>query len=161
VPDAAYRETFLKMTRNLAPTGKSFSQMEIRGAGDRKPIVLSPESRKVISEVLRPTNTFTADDVSEITLAGVLRALDLDKDWLEISVEGVHRRVTGVGEAVDDVIDRSGSREGQGPRIHRHRTRRIALGAGKLAIATLIPRCAPGFGQGREHESEAVSSRGD
>jgi hypothetical protein len=122
VPDAAYRETFLKMTRNLAPTGKSFSQMEIRGAGDRKPIVLSPESRKVISEVLRPTNTFTADDVSEITLAGVLRALDLDKDWLEISVEGVHRRVTGVGEAVDDVI---------GPMVnHRVTVRARAKGKG-------------------------------
>jgi hypothetical protein len=104
VPDAGYRETFLKMTRNLAPTGKSFSQMEIRGAGDRKPIMLSPESRKVISEILRPTKTSVAKDGLEITLSGVLRALDLDKDWLEITVDGKHRRVKGVGETVDDII---------------------------------------------------------
>ncbi len=121
VPDTAYRETFLKMTRNLAPTGKSFSQMEIRGAGDRKPIVLSPESRKAISEVLRPPKA-AADGASEIILAGVLRALDLDKDWLEISVDGTHRRVSGVGEAVDDVI---------GPMVnHRVTVRARAKGKG-------------------------------
>ena len=36
-----YRETFLKMTRNLSPTGKMFSRMEIQGAGDRKAVTLS------------------------------------------------------------------------------------------------------------------------
>jgi hypothetical protein len=42
VPKDDYRETFLKLTRNLAPGGKTFSEMEIRGSGERRPIVLYP-----------------------------------------------------------------------------------------------------------------------
>jgi hypothetical protein len=106
VPKDDYRETFLKMTRNLAPVGTIFDQIEIRGAGDSRPIVLSAGSRKLISETLRgpvPTSTPQAAD-EETTLRGVLRALDLDKDWLEVVVDGEHKRVTGVGEVVDDLI---------------------------------------------------------
>jgi hypothetical protein len=106
VPRDDYRETFLKMTRNLAPTGKVFVQMEIRGPGDRTPIVLSSGSRKLISDALR--NSRGAAEMlpeEETTLQGVLRALDLDNDWLEVSVDGTtHRRVIGVSETVDDLI---------------------------------------------------------
>ena len=34
VPNDEYRTTFLKLTRNLAPTGKLFGRMEITGTGD-------------------------------------------------------------------------------------------------------------------------------
>jgi hypothetical protein len=80
--------------------------MEIQGAGDRKPVTLSPESRKLISETLRgPKDQRLGDKIEEeVILTGVLRALDLDKDWLELSIDGVHQKVTGVGETVDDVI---------------------------------------------------------
>lgn len=113
VPKNDYRETFLKMTRNLAPTGKMFSQMEIRGAGDRRPIILSPSSRKLISETLRgPTEIGSRDVITEEkTLHGVLRALDLDNDWLEVTVDGKHVRVIGVGEIVDDLIGPMVNRE--------------------------------------------------
>ena len=40
VPKDDYRATFLKMTRNLAPTGKVVEQIEIRGSGERAPITL-------------------------------------------------------------------------------------------------------------------------
>jgi len=119
-----YRETFLKMTRNLSPSGKVFSQMEIQGAGDRRPITLSPESRKLISETLRGPNKEQTDGQikEEIILNGVLRALDLDKDWLEIVIDDQqHRRVTGVGEAVDDVI---------GPMVNHDVIVRARLGKG-------------------------------
>jgi hypothetical protein len=106
VPKDDYRETFLKMTRNLAPGGKVFDQIEIRGAGDRKPVVLSTGSRKLIAKTLRgPAHTSAAEATDEETiLRGVLRALHLDDDWLEVVVDGDRKRVTGVGEVVDDLI---------------------------------------------------------
>jgi hypothetical protein len=100
-----YRQTFLKMARNLSPSGKAFSRLEIQGAGDRKPVVLSPETRKQISASLRgPKQTVVGNEEEEIAIAGVLRALDLDSDWLEITIDGRHQKVIGVGDTIDDVI---------------------------------------------------------
>lgn len=107
VQNEDYRLTFLKMTRNLAPTGKLFSEMEIRDAGDRAAVVLSPASRRLISETLKgPSTPIEAqiDRPNSLVLTGVLRALNLDKDWLEVSVDGKPHLVKGVGEAVDDLI---------------------------------------------------------
>lgn len=125
VTNAEYRQTFLKMTRNLAPTGKSFSQMEIRGAGDRGPVVLSPVSRKTISETLRPPSSPTQPREAESILKGNLRAVDLDKDWLEISVDGVTRHVTGLSEAVDDLI---------GPMVNHDVSVRVKPGKGRQLL---------------------------
>lgn len=103
VPKEDYRLTFLKMARNLAPTGKSFSQMEIRGAADNNAVVLIPASRKAITQTLRPKTT-SGQEQEETTLRGNLRAVDLDKKWLEISVDGVTRHISGLSEDVDDII---------------------------------------------------------
>jgi len=106
VPNVEYRETFLKLTRNLSPSGKSFDQIEVRSVSDRNPVVLSAASRTSISDALRRgsrTNPRAVSD-EESTLRGVLRALDLDQDWLEVAVEGVHKRVNGVAEEVDDLL---------------------------------------------------------
>ncbi len=121
VPSDDYRKTFLKMARNLAPTGKVFDQMEIRGAADRKPIVLSSGTRKQISDTLRvpAAEISTEAPQDETTLNGTLRALDLDQDWLEVTVDGTHRRVKGVGEAIDDII---------GPMVNREVRVRVRRG---------------------------------
>jgi hypothetical protein len=37
-------------------------------------------------------------------LRGILRAVHLDKDWLEITSDGQHIKITEVGETVDDVV---------------------------------------------------------
>ena len=65
VTDVGYRETFLKLTRNLAPTGKLFHQMDIRGIGDRSPVVLLPESRRLISDTLRTARAKTIGEASD------------------------------------------------------------------------------------------------
>jgi hypothetical protein len=106
VPKDDYREMFLRMTRNLAPAGKVVSQIEIRSAGDPRPVVLSTSTRKLISETLRTPGEVTEGQVveEEKTLRGVLRALDLNKDWLDVVVAGEPQRVTGVGEVIDDLI---------------------------------------------------------
>jgi hypothetical protein len=106
VPDADYRSTFLKLARNLAPTGKTFGQMEISSALGGDAVELLPESRKAISaEInrLKPKRLTDSDTVEE-TLRGVLRAVNLDKDWVEVASEAGTHHIVGLAEALDDVI---------------------------------------------------------
>jgi hypothetical protein len=112
VPDESYRSTFLKLTRNLAPTGKTFSQLEVRASDQARPITLMPTTRRAINEAVRKTTRHQPDDANrmEEPLRGVLRAVHLDEDWLEVTVEGQLVRIVEVREAVDDVI---------GPMINR------------------------------------------
>jgi len=115
------------MTRNLAPTGKSFGEMEIKVIGDRQSVVLRPSSRKLISDTLRRPASDSARDSAktEELLHGVLRALDLDNDWLEVSIDGKPVKVKGVGETVDDVI---------GPMVNHNVVVRAARKRGGLSF---------------------------
>lgn len=107
VPDEQYRNTFLKLARNLAPTekGKTFERIEFRTAGESRPTALGAESRVLINRQLRqkPTTSPEADEQPE-DLRGILRAVHLDKDWLDLVVDGVPMHVVGLQDAVDDVI---------------------------------------------------------
>ena len=119
VPSPEYRTTFLKLARNLAPTGKSFGQLEIKlaSAAHSRPIVLLPGSRDAINRALGKQNapTGAASAREEVQLRGILRALHLDKDWLEITTRGADGpktiRVYGAGEEVDDVLGLMVNRE--------------------------------------------------
>ena len=105
VPDRDYRGTFLKLTRNLAPTGKTFEQLDIRSAEETRPITLAPDTRKAVGEAIRRWRPKPPDEPEqEETVRGILRAVHLDQDWLEVTVDESHVRVHGVGETVDDVI---------------------------------------------------------
>ena len=105
VPDARYRKTFLKLARNLAPSGKAFDALEVRSADDSQSVKLDQEVRKRLGERIRgleePSVNIAAHRQVHI---GVLRAIHLDKDWLEVAAEEGHIKVVGVGEEVDDVI---------------------------------------------------------
>lgn len=123
IPQEDYRATFLKMTRNLAPTGKIAETVEIRGAGDQTPVVLSSGSRKRLSDTLRGSGAGPRKvKEREVVLRGTLRALNLDNDWLEVSVDGIPTRVNGVGETVDDLI---------GPMVNREVNVRARPGRGR------------------------------
>ena len=104
VPDARYRETFLKLSRNLAPSGKAFDALEVRAADDSQSVKLDQEVRKRLGERIRGLGKANVDAARRQAYAGVLRAVHLDKDWLEVAVENRHVKVVGVGEQVDDVI---------------------------------------------------------
>jgi hypothetical protein len=110
VPAEDYRSTFLKLARNLAPTEKSFGAVEVRDSRETSPVILVPATRTAINSALRPITTGGAEAPEVQELHGVLRALHLDKDWLELWIEGRLVRVNGLAEAVDDVI---------GPMINR------------------------------------------
>jgi hypothetical protein len=112
VPDPEYRSTFLKLTRNLAPTGKSYTQVEVKPVwpSEQPAVTLRSQVRDAISGAIRHETMRTPQPRGrkQTTLKGVLRALHLDKDWLEITVRDEsgerHIRVLRAGEAVDDVI---------------------------------------------------------
>ena len=53
VPDRDYRGTFLKLTRNLAPVGTKFEEMEVIVPDEGKSVTLAPSTRKVIADSLR------------------------------------------------------------------------------------------------------------
>jgi hypothetical protein len=107
VPKAEYRNAFLKLSRNLAPTGKSFDAIEFRTATKDSRIALTPENRRVINHAIRstrPVDTQASPDSQKQEISGVLRAVDLDNDSLDISDGGQTVHVVGLGDTMDDVI---------------------------------------------------------
>lgn len=106
VPDTDYRKTFLKLARNLAPTGRSFTQMEIRSSQVRVPVLLTNESRKTMTRTIRGevAGKPTPPNLDQVALKGILRAVHLERDWLELYVDDKLVHIAGVGETVDDVI---------------------------------------------------------
>lgn len=124
VPDPAYRSTFLKLTRNLAPTGKSFEAIELRSAGESRPVSLSIESRANISRALKTERASSDGSVVETEdLRGTLRAVHLDKDWLDVIVDGISTHVVGLEDEIDDVI---------GPMVNKQVVVRVERAGGKL-----------------------------
>jgi hypothetical protein len=103
VPDQAYRSTILKLTRSLAPTGKRFTRLDIRHPTGR-PIILVQDTRRVVNEAIKANSPSRTVPGKRGEIRGVLRALYLDKDWIEVSVGDDAIKVWRVGEAIDDVI---------------------------------------------------------
>jgi hypothetical protein len=105
VPSDEYRSTFLALTRNLAPTGRSFDSIEVRATTGHTAVRLDSDVRLQVNNALRQElDKRTEPSRTRKQLSGVLRAVHLDKDWIEVTVDGDHIRVTQVSEAVDDVI---------------------------------------------------------
>jgi hypothetical protein len=124
VPDPAYRSTFLKLTRNLAPTGTSFDAIELRGAGESRPVTLGVEARVNIRKALKAEQgefDGTATILEE--LRGTLRAVHLDKDWLDVMVDGEPTHIVGLEDEIDDVI---------GPMVNKQVVVRVARSGGKF-----------------------------
>lgn len=105
VPDESYRTTFLKLARNLAPTGKTFDRIELRAFGEARPVGLDVGARANINQQLRqkPFQLNPNDAVPE-ELRGTLRAVHLDKNWLDVVVDGISIHIEELQDAVDDVI---------------------------------------------------------
>lgn len=99
------------MSRNLAPTGKTFERLDVRDAGAPTVIVASfqPDTRQELNAVLRrsrPAKDRAATDVPD-TVRGTLSALHLDQDWLEVTTSNnpqEHVKIEQAGEALDDVV---------------------------------------------------------
>jgi hypothetical protein len=96
----------LKLSRNLAPTGKTFESIELRGAAGDAPIALTPQDRKVINQTIKNNRPTDAQDVQSVEeeVLGTLRAVDLERDFLDVVVNGQSLHIVGLSDAMDDVI---------------------------------------------------------
>lgn len=110
VPQEDYRKAFLKSAQDLAPpvTGKTFNQIEIKSSGDDepRPVILLPETRSVIKEVLNKSEPKPPEspEYKVTSLNGTLRNLHLDDDWIEISINGRSQKIYDAVEEIDDRV---------------------------------------------------------
>ncbi len=108
VPNEEYRNTFLKLSRNLAPTskGQTFTDLEIKAAGETRGISLGADTRLQINKSLRALQPKkpVQPGVEAMTITGILRGVELDQDWLEITTDAGKVHVGGVQDTIDDVI---------------------------------------------------------
>lgn len=105
VPSPEYRLTFLRLIRSLAPSRNEtrYRKLEVNLRDSQEKISLDREIRFGLNETIKSVSRVD-DSMEEIEIIGVLRAVDLERDWLSVVVEGERVRVHGVGETVDDII---------------------------------------------------------
>jgi hypothetical protein len=112
VPDPKYQETFLKLTRNLAPSagGERFGQIEFRDATQvfPEPVALSPDARSELNRAIRARvpKREPQEGQREEQVEGVLRAVHLDEHWLEVALPGreEHIKIVQTAEVLEDVV---------------------------------------------------------
>lgn len=110
VPNEQYRDAFLNLSRNLAPTGKAFNQLDVSEASapTESLVSLSLDSRQGLNAALRKIRPAPLSQDETVQIRGVLRAVHLDQDWLEVTTtdepEPRHIKIVEAGEALDDVI---------------------------------------------------------
>ena len=111
VPQSDYRKALLQLTRNIVPGGKRLREVGIyRTKNDRLQSVyltdaLPPRIREVIPKQELPSE-------ERKSYRGTLRALHLDRNWLELALEdGGHIKCNTVPDMLDDVV---------GPMVNRH-----------------------------------------
>jgi hypothetical protein len=104
VPQADYRKALLQLTRNIVPRGRRIQEVGVyRKKLDRLESVyltnaLPPRIRAAIPSEDAPS-------VEHATVRGTLRALHLDRNWLELALEdGSHMICDTVPEMLDDVV---------------------------------------------------------
>lgn len=104
VPDDLYRSALLQLVRNLSPSGRRLGEIGLyRGSGSHvERVYLTKATLTQAREALPREEDATAPWT---TIRGVLRAVHLDHNWLEIAVsEDDHRRCQTRPEMLDDVV---------------------------------------------------------
>lgn len=107
VPDSDYRNAFRKLIRNLTPPASSNESITISSKEQPEGlVVLNRETRPTLDLTIKAdspqADASAGESVQEFV--GVLRALDLDDDWLKVDVDGKEVKVIGLAQALDDVI---------------------------------------------------------
>ena len=104
VPQRDYRKALLQLTRSVTPSGKRVTEVGIyRHHDDRtQSVYLTDKLSSRIRRVLPPPEE---PEKKRNELRGVLRALHLDKNWLELATpEGEHIQCDTVHDMLDDVV---------------------------------------------------------
>ena len=132
VHDAAYADWFTKAVRNIAPSGKGLTEVQVSRSDTHASATLGHDSRVRLDRHIRNarrTGRTTPVASEEVESQGTLRALHLNEGWLLIvDQEGQQKRFE-IGQAIwDDVV---------GPLVN-HRVRVIARKKGSHTEAVDI-----------------------
>lgn len=130
VPQSGYRRALLQLTRNVTPLGKRLKEVAIyRRRKDKiESVYLTGDLPRKIREVL-PRREKDKHELRE-KLRGVLRALHLDQNWLELTKkDGVREKCDTVHDMLDDVVGPMVNRKVivSGPIRHRRGKRRLLV----------------------------------
>jgi hypothetical protein len=117
VPDENYRRAMLRLLRNVLPADGGISEVELARVVPTKTsedpqferIHLSRVTRSNIASLLEAEQPSISDETREFT--GILRALHLDKGWLEITTSDGPQRCETDRDVLDDVV---------GPMVNRN-----------------------------------------
>lgn len=114
VPDKDYRNAFASLARNLAPAGTTFDRLEVRDASSPSEpvVVLGAETRTELNAAIRQMRPqVPLSDLDKlVTLKGVLRGLQLDKDFLDVTLshpeigQNPQIKIIEINDVLDDVI---------------------------------------------------------
>lgn len=105
VPDPRYRKALLELVRNVAPTGRRLTEIGVyRQKGDEtESVYLTAALPEKVRRVLPPKPKEPGAEYKE--LRGVLRALHLDENWLEITLpDDQHEKCDTLPDMLDDVV---------------------------------------------------------
>jgi hypothetical protein len=133
VADDGYRGTFRKLIRNLTPPANSTESISISSKERLDVVVVLDESTRPTLDLAIRSEAPTADvsageQMHEFT--GVLRALDLDGDWLKVDTDNGQVTVKRLSQAVDDVI---------GPMVNRSvLVKAVKNGRGELKFVDIV-----------------------
>ena len=105
VQEADYRQTFLKIARDLAPRGGSYDSLELEHSASARLLALTKSHREKLNGDIREMMApFRESNAEPEELTGILRAVELNRDWLRLDVGGKTIHISGVRETVDDLI---------------------------------------------------------
>ena len=108
VGDPRYRLAFLKLLRDFSPTGRRIERLEIGESSSERSVSLTRWTRQNLNAAIREMTAASesADHEEMITLRGVLRALSLERDWIEVLTDDEPSpvKVSGADESIDDRI---------------------------------------------------------
>ena len=92
VPDEQYRTAFLRLVRNIAPTGARPLGNRRQAKGRDVEVRLAPDSRRRIDRALQPRKGDTGGSATHTIHRGTLRGLDLDRRHLVLREDDRKRR---------------------------------------------------------------------
>lgn len=105
VPDERYRKAFLDLSNAIAPDGKTLSEVGLYRSQPEKvtTVYLTRGLKRKIKQVRLRVSTDSPQRYHSLT--GILRALHLDRNWLEITDDnGEHVKCDTVPDMLDDVV---------------------------------------------------------
>ena len=131
VPPPDYRRTFLELTCDLAPDGKTCDRVDIRSPAESQAVSLDLNVRRNLERIIGKAGQAKRTlAVRREPLHGTLRALHLDQSWIELTVGNEHLRITSVPKEAGNVL---------GPLVNKPVIVNVSVTAGKRKFLSIRP----------------------